>query len=51
MQVATNAAQVLTRVDLEKPRRHLDALVEAWGDDPDYLGEEVREALEATGDG
>ena len=45
LQIATNAAWVLTRLDLEKHRAHLEALVDVWGDDPPYLGEEVREAL------
>jgi hypothetical protein len=45
MEIATNAAWVLTRLALEKHRDHLEALVEAWGDDPPYLGDEVREAL------
>lgn len=45
MAIATNAAWVLTHLDLEKHRDHLEALVEAWGDDPPYLGDEVREAL------
>jgi hypothetical protein len=45
MEVATNAAWVLTRLDLEKHRGHLETLVEAWGDRPPYLGDEVREAL------
>lgn len=45
MEVATNAAWVLTHLDLEKHRAHLEALVAAWGDQPPYLGDEVREAL------
>jgi len=45
MEVSTNAAWVLMRLDLEKHRDHLTALVETWGDDPPYLGSEVREAL------
>jgi hypothetical protein len=45
LEVATNAAWVLTRLDLEKHRVHLEALVDGWGDDPPYLGDEVREAL------
>jgi hypothetical protein len=45
LQIATNAAWVLARLDLEQHRPHLERLVEAWGSDPPYLGESVREAL------